>query len=339
MKILSGIQPSSSSLHLGNYIGSILNWKKVIKNMSANDECLFMIADLHALTSNKSANDLRQNVDLLIATYLACGIEPSENVSFFIQSQIPEHCELCWILSTITPLGQLERMTQFKDKKAKFGENGLDNVNAGLLYYPVLMAGDIMLYQADKVPVGEDQTQHIEFTRDIVQKFNNIYGDSGIFVMPDGMIDKTSKRIMSLGDGRKKMSKSFGESKDTIFLNDTDDDIVKKIKTAKTDSIAGIYFDKENRPEVSNLINIYSALSGISVEEISKQYNYEKSTKAFKDDLTDIIIKELKPIREKFEVYKDDKELLKKIIKEGNDKAKQQASKTMEKVKKAVGLL
>ena len=336
--ILSGIQPSSSSLHLGNYIGSILKWKKVVENLSPNDECFFMIVDLHALTSSKNAENLRKNIKSLLATYLACGITPNERVVFFQQSKIPAHCELCWILSTITPLGQLERMTQFKDKKNKFGMDGLDNVNAGLLYYPVLMAADIMLYKANFVPVGEDQKQHIELTRDIIQKFNNIYGDEGIFTMPDGMIDDTSKRIMSLSDGNKKMSKSFGDSKDTIFLSDEDDDIAKKIKTAKTDSIMGIYYDKKNRPEVSNLINIFSAISGKSVENISNEYK-NQSTKVFKDDLTQLLIKEIAPIREThIELLKDEKRLF-NILNYGNKIANEKANATLLRVKKAVGLI
>ena len=209
--ILSGIQPSCQTLHIGNYIGAILNWKKNIKALSANDICYFMLADLHAMTSMRDGNELRKNIKNLIATYIACGIQPSDSVVFFQQSKVPSHCELCWILSTITPLGQLERMTQFKDKASKFGA---DEVNAGLLYYPVLMVADIILYKANLVPVGEDQTQHIEFTRDMVQKFINIYGNGengDLFVLPEAMIDKTSKRIMSLGDGMKKMSKSIGE--------------------------------------------------------------------------------------------------------------------------------
>ena len=336
--ILSGIQPSCQTLHIGNYIGAILNWKKNIKILSSNDRCYFMLADLHAMTSMRDGNELRKNIKNLIATYIACGIHPSDNVIFFQQSKIPAHCELCWILSTITPLGQLERMTQFKDKASKFGT---EEVNAGLLYYPVLMVADIILYKANLVPVGEDQTQHIEFTRDIVQKFINIYGNGendDLFVLPEAMIDKTSKRIMSLGDGTKKMSKSVGEEKDKIFLSDTDDQIAKKIKVAKTDSIMGIYYDKENRPEVSNLINIFSAISGRSVEDISDEYR-SKNTKAFKDDLTQILINELYPIREKqIELLKDEN-YLNKIIENGNQIASEVANKTLTEVKRIVGLL
>ena len=340
--ILSGIQPSSSSLHLGNYIGALLNWKKVVKNLKKDDICYFMLADLHSLTSNKDPKCLAENTKKLIATYIACGIQQNENICFFKQSMIPAHCELCWILSTITPLGQLERMTQFKDKKAKFGEKSAENINAGLLYYPILMIADIILYKANLVPVGEDQKQHIELTRDIVQRFINIYGNGendDIFTIPEGMIDNTSKRIMSLGDGSKKMSKSSSDNKDLIFLSDTNDEIAKKIKTAKTDSITGIYYDTTNRPDVSNLINIYSSLSGMTIEEISNKYNYEKSTKAFKDDLTQLIISAIEPIRTKQNEILKDKTYLDKILEEGNKRANQVANNTLVKVKKAVGLL
>lgn len=336
--ILSGIQPSSARLHLGNYIGAILKWKDVVKTLNKNDKCYFMLADLHAMTSNKNQKDLIENTKRLIATYIACGLQPSDNVIFFKQSMISAHCELCWILSTITPLGQLERMTQFKDKKGKLS---MDQINSGLLYYPILMIADIILYKANFVPVGADQKQHIELTRDIVDKFISIYGNGendDIFIKPEPMIDETSKRIMSFGDGTKKMSKSVGEEKDKIFLDDTDELIAKKIKTAKTDSIVGIYYDKENRPEVSNLINIYSAITKKSVEEISEEYK-TKNTKSFKDDLTEILINEISPIREKQKELLKNESYLMKIIEEGNKKAEEVANDTLIKVKKAVGLL
>ena len=335
---LSGIQPSSQTLQLGNYIGAILNWKKTVNNLKKEDRCYFMLPDLHAMTTVKSRDMLHDNIKKLIATYIACGIEPNDNVVFFQQSKVPAHCELCWILSTITPVGQLERMTQFKDKKNKLS---LDEVNAGLLYYPILMAADIILYKANFVPVGEDQKQHVEFTRDIVQKFINIYGNgekNDLFVLPEAMIDKTSKRIMSLGDGTKKMSKSVGEDKDKIFLTDTDEQIAKKIKTAKTDSIMGIYYDKENRPEVSNLINIFSALTDRTTEDISNEYR-EKNTKSFKDDLTQLLINEIKPIREKQNQLLKNDAYLEEIITKGNKIANDVANDTLIKVKKAVGLL
>ena len=335
---LSGIQPSNYSLHLGNYLGAILSCKKIINNLKSNDRCYFMIADLHALTSVHNSTSLANNIQQLIATYMACGIESNDKIIFFQQSTIPAHCELCWILSTIVPLGHLERMTQFKDKKNKVAS---DEVNSGLLYYPVLMVADIVLYKANYVLVGEDQTQHLEFTRDIVQKFENIFGkdnNDNVFVMPDKIIDQTSKRIMSLGDGTKKMSKSVGEFKDKIFLQDTDDQIASKIKTAKTDSIMGIYYDRENRPEVSNLINIFSAISGRSIQDISNEYK-SKNTKSFKDDLTQLLISEISPIRNKQAEILKDKDLLHNILKHGNEVASDVANETLSKVKKMVGLI
>ena len=334
----SGIQPSSNSLHLGNYIGAIMNWKRIIQKAKEDDKFYFMLADLHTMTSKKNADELKKNIILLIATYIACGIQPSEKIVFFQQSNISAHCELCWILSTITPLGQLERMTQFKDKKGKLS---VDEINAGLLYYPILMAADILLYNANYVPVGEDQRQHMEFTRDLVDKFNNVYADANgknsIFVMPEALIDKTSKRIMSLGDGSKKMSKSVGEEKDRIFLTDTDEQIAKKIKSAKTASIMGIFYD-EGRLEVNNLINIYSAITGKSVPEVSDMYR-TKNTKQFKDDLAEILINEISPIRSKMQEVLKDEDYLRKIVSNGNEIANKIASKTLIEVKKIVGLM
>lgn len=334
--ILSGIQPSSSALHLGNYIGAILNWKKMVENLKSEDICYFMIADLHTMTSNKNPKLLRENTKRLLATYIACGIEPSDKVIFFIQSKVPAHCELCWILSTICPLGQLMRMTQFKDKKRKLS---IDQINAGLLYYPVLMAADIMLYQTNFVPVGEDQRQHLEFTRDIIQKFNNTYNVDDVFTMTDGVIDKISKKIMSLGDGTKKMSKSVGDDKDKIYLTDSDNEIIKKIKSAKTDSIKGITYNKEERPEISNLITIYSALSGKDIKDICNTY-IDKGTKDFKDDLANVIVDVIAPIREKINniLAKNDK-YLDDIIEKGNKIANKIANETLNNVKKVVGLL
>ena len=332
--ILSGIQPSNNTLHLGNYIGAILNWENAIKNLKKEDKCYFMIADLHTMTSKKKSNELRQNIKNLLATYISCNIVPNEQVIFFQQSKIPAHCELCWILSTITPLGQLERMTQFKDKKGKLSTN---EINSGLLFYPVLMAADILLYKTTLVPVGEDQNQHLELTRDLVDKFENIY-EKSIFIKPKGLTFGNGKRIMSLGDATKKMSKSIGEDKDKIFLTDTIEQIAKKIKTAKTDSITGIYYDIENRPEVSNLINIYSSISNESIESINNKYS-NASTKQFKDDLTEIIINKISPINDKINVLLKEENYLANIILKGNEIANEVSCQTLVEVKKAVGLL
>ena len=335
---LSGIQPSSSSLQLGNYIGAILNWKTTIKNSQSqtnnNDKFFWMIADLHTMTSLHNPEQMKKNIKNLLATYIACGIEPNENIHFFLQSSVPAHCELNWILTTICPLGQLQRMTQFKDKKEKLTA---DEINTGLLCYPVLMAGDILLYQTTTVPVGEDQKQHLEFCRDIVDRFNNVYSVDDVFTMPNALIDNTTKRIMSLGDGTKKMSKSTGTDNDKIFLTDENDAIAKKIKVAKTDSIMGIFSD-ENRPEVSNLINIFSALSGKQVKEIDDEYR-DKNTKKFKDDLTEVVVNAVAPIREKTNELIKNTDELNKILKLGNETANEVANKTLKKVKSVVGIV
>lgn len=331
----TGIQSSGNVLHLGNYIGSLLNLKNKIKTASQNDKFIVMVADLHSMTSVHNPAVLRENRINLIATYFACGIQPSKNVFFFTQSAIPAHSELNWILTSICPLGLLERMTQYKDKVSK---KKAEDINAGLLCYPILMAGDILLYDSDYVPVGEDQTQHIEFCRDMVEKFNHIYNVDDVFTMPNGLIEKTNKRIMSLGDGKAKMSKSVGTENDKIFLLDTDDAIAKKIKVAKTDSIAGIYSDV-NRPEVSNLINIFSAMSGKSVEDVSNEYR-DKQTKIFKDDLTQLLISQISPIRTSIlEYIKNNQDVLVKTIQEGNERANDLAQKKIMKVKEVVGLL
>ncbi len=336
---LSGIQPSDCKLHLGNYIGAILNSKNIAKSLHKDDKFYFMIADLHAMTSIHESNVLKENIKRLAATYIACGIEPDfEKIFIFQQSRVSAHCELCWILSTITSIGQLERMTQFKDKK---GKSSVNDINAGLLFYPVLMVADIILYKANSILVGDDQTQHLEFTRDTVQKFMKTFGnynDDSIFVMPDKITTEESKRIMSLGDGTKKMSKSVGDNKDKIFLTDTDEEIEKKIKTAKTDSIIGIYYDKENRPEISNLINIFSAISKKSIQEINNEY-CEKNTKTFKDDLIQLLIKEIKPIREKYNDLIKESLYLEDILNKSNKIANEVANDTLMKVKKVIGLI
>ena len=331
----TGIQSSGNVLHLGNYIGSLLNLKNKIKSASQNDKFIVMVADLHSMTSVHNPAVLRENRINLIATYFACGIQPNENVFFFTQSAIPAHSELNWILTSICPLGLLERMTQYKDKVSK---KKAEDINTGLLCYPILMAGDILLYDSNYVPVGEDQTQHIEFCRDMVNKFHHIYNVEGVFTMPEGLIEKTNKRIMSLGNGNVKMSKSVGTDNDKIFLLDDNDVIAKKIKVAKTDSIIGIYSD-QNRPEISNLINSFSSISGKSVEDISNEYR-DKQTKAFKDDLTQLLINEISPIRKNILDYlKNSKDLLVKTIQAGNERANEIAEKKLIAVKQAIGLL
>ena len=345
--ILSGIQ-ASGTLHLGNYLGSVLQWKnKINQNQknNVNDKFFFMIADLHSLTTVKNKDLLKNNVINLISSYLGCGIGIddnnviNENVTIFIQSQVRQHTELTWILSCITPIGQLFRMTQFKDKFSKYSNNNEinnSNANAGLLFYPILMASDILLYKTNKVPVGDDQRQHIEFTRDIAEKFNSHY-DSNVFNIPEIEIQKETARIMSLQDGTKKMSKSDESVNAIIYLTDTDDIIAKKIKIAKTDSFTGIYYDKQNRPEVSNLIEIFALLLNSNIKNIENKYQ-NIGTKQFKDDLTDCLINTLSPIRNKINQFQLNPEYLLNIVKNGNNNARNVGEETMKNVRNVVGI-
>lgn len=329
--ILSGIQPSGV-LHLGNYLGAIKQWQKVLKK-SNNDTFYFMVADLHSLTTSQNAVQLKNDMLYLLASYIACGISVENNANLFIQSSISAHSELAWILSTITPFGMLERMTQFKDKSAK---SGASNANCGLFTYPVLMAADILLYDTTHVPVGDDQKQHLEFTRDIAQKFNHHY-NCDVFTVPDFMSSESASRVMSLQDGTKKMSKSSCSDAELIKLNDTNDEISKKIKSAKTDSIRGIYYDKENRPEVSNLIEIMSSISGSSKKEIEDEYR-NLSTKDFKDNLMEIIINEIAPIREKLNILLQDKDALLRSVEVSSARVKDVATNKIKQVKQIVGV-
>jgi tryptophanyl-tRNA synthetase len=449
--VLSGMQPSGI-LHIGNYIGGILNWKKMIAE-NPNFQFNFMVADLHSLTSLKDAIELRENIIDTAACYAACGIDfTADNISIFQQSKISEHAHLAWIFQTITPMGWLERMTQFKDKvrsandeiykikqKIKWIEKEckeyfvslfpkyaeisifdieniagydpisaiyylysdlLDNkdefsdddeyrdwidylitamknkigkeksvlilkefweycksrfeayqallkalkdeeraktekINTGLFTYPALMAADILLYDADFVPVGNDQKQHIELTRDIAEKFNRTYRCAGFFKQPEP-ITSEGARIMSLADGRKKMSKSDPSELSRILLTDSDDEIAKKISKAKTDSIREIYYDKENRPDISNLITIAACLSEKTIETVENECK-NFNTKQFKDMLSMVLIEKISPIREKINEFRANDSML-KILADGNGYVKKIASKKIEKVNSLIGL-
>lgn len=328
--VLSGMQ-SSGTLHLGNYIGAISTWKKII-NENPNWNYYFMVADLHSLTSAKNPNLLKQNIEDLITCYLSCGIDfEKENINIFQQSSIYQHTEFSWILSTITPIGWMERMTQFKDKsKSKDAEN----INLGLFTYPVLMAADILLYDTDLVPVGSDQKQHVELTRDIAEKFNRQYECSEI-KSPDSLILENG-RVMSLLDGTKKMSKSDLSEFSRILLTDSNDDVVKKISKAKTDSISEIYYDKELRPEISNLIYIFSVLSGIKINDVRIKFEGKK-TGEFKKELSELIIQELSPIRQKILNIKKDFDVS-LLVKKGNEICKNISEEKMKKVRKIIGI-
>ncbi len=323
---LSGCQVTGT-LHLGNYLGAIVNWSKLQDEYN----CLFFLADLHAITIERSPIELNSSILQTVAIYIATGLLP-EKTTIFAQSMVKEHTELAWILNCVTPLGWLKRMTQFKDKAGKDQESA----GLGLLSYPVLMAADILLYNADIVPVGDDQKQHLELTRDIAAIINRKFNQD-ILKLPEPLIQGSS-RIMSLKDGRKKMSKSYPSDLSRINLNDSRDQIYQKIKKAKTDHLAEISYDPQNRPEISNLINIYCSLSSSNVDTIVNQYQNTGFAK-FKDDLADIIITTLTPINTKYAELMKNQDYLVSTLHEGADKARITAAKTLTEIKKLMGFV
>ena len=325
--VVSGVQ-ATGSLHLGNYLGSIMHWTK----MQDEHKCFFFLADLHAITIDRSSEELRSSILKTIAIYLASGLDPKKS-TIFAQSSVKEHTELSWILNCVAPISWLKRMTQFKDKSGKDQEAS----NLGLLSYPVLMAADILLYQADLVPVGDDQKQHLEFTRDLAgavnRKFNN-----DLFKIPEALIQGQCTRIMSLKDGRSKMSKSDPSDASRINLSDNTDIIYQKIKKAKTDNIENITYDPYNRPEISNLINIYATLSKIKIEDIVAQYQGSGFAK-FKKDLSDLVISMLEPINTTYRYLMQNQDYLLFVLKDGGDKARYKAEKTILDVKELFGFI
>ena len=324
--ILSGIQ-ATGNLTLGNYLGAINNWKK----MQEEYECNYMIADLHTLTIRNDPEKLRNNTLDLLALYIAAGIDP-EKSNIFIQSQVAAHAELAWILNCYTYMGELSRMTQFKDKSAKHA----DNINSGLFTYPVLMAADILLYQADLVPVGEDQKQHVELTRNIAERFNKIYGDT--FKIPEPYIHGVGARVMGLQDPTSKMSKSSTIPNDSIFLNDEPDVILKKFKKAVTDSENVVRYEKQEKPGISNLMSIYSAITGKSKENIEKEFE-GKGYGDFKVAVAECVIEELKPLQNKYNELKNNPDYLEKLYINGAERAKKIAKATLKDVYEKVGLV
>lgn len=324
--MLSGIQPSGD-LHLGNYLGAVKNWGARADEF----DCYYFMADLHTLTVRQDPKLLRRRSLEQLAQYIACGIDPEKNV-LFLQSHVHEHAELGWILNCYTMFGELSRMTQFKDKCAK----NADNINGGLFTYPSLMAADILLYQADYVPVGEDQRQHCELTRDIAVRFNNIYGET--FKVPEAYVPKAGARVMGLGNPTSKMSKS--DPNGCVFLMEKPEDIARKFKRAITDSDTEncVHFDPANKPGVSNLMNIYSAVTGKSFDEIEREFNGQ-GYGVFKPAVGDAVIEILRPIREEATRLLDDKAYLCSVYTEGAQKASVIARKTLRKVYKKVGLV
>lgn len=324
--ILSGIQ-ATGNLTLGNYLGAIHNWIK----MQDEYDCYYMIADLHSLTVRNDPEVLRKRAMQVLAIYLASGLDPEKN-TIFLQSQVDAHVKLNWILNCYTYMGELNRMTQFKDKSAKHA----DNINSGLFTYPVLMASDILVYNADLVPVGEDQKQHLEITRDIAERFNSIYGQT--FVIPEAFIGKQGARIMGLQEPTAKMSKSSTNLNDVIFLNDTPDDIRKKLKKAVTDSENQVRYDKENKPGVSNLMTIYGLIQERTMEEIEREFA-GKGYGDFKDATAEAIVKKLQPLQEKYHALLENPEKLKEIYEKGAKKACERADKIVLEVYRKVGLI
>ena len=317
MRIFSGIQPSNQ-LHIGNYLGAIKQWVKLQKN----NECLFWVADLHSLTVPYDPKTLQERILEVVAVYLIAGLDKS---IIFKQSDVKEHTELAWLLSTITPLGDLQRMTQFKDKSQKHKKN----ITAGLLNYPVLMTADILLYQSDLIPVGIDQKQHVELTKTIAKKYNTKFGST--FKIPEPFIPKIGARIMSLKNPEKKMSKS--DQPDTfISLFDTKEDIRKKIMSSTTDSGKEIKYS-EQKPGISNLLTIYSLFKEQTIKETEKEFN-KTSYKEFKERLADLLIEKLRPFRE----IKKNKNLLEQTLEKGAKEARKIAQETMREVRNNMGL-
>ncbi|AOX01499.1 MAG: tryptophan--tRNA ligase [Moorea sp. SIO4G2] len=329
-RVLSGVQPTGN-LHLGNYLGAIRNW---VEGQSQYDN-LFCVVDLHAITVPHNPATLAEDTLSIAALYLACGID-LECSTIFVQSHIPAHSELAWLLNCITPLNWLERMIQFKEKAVKQGEN----VSTGLLDYPVLMAADILLYDADKVPVGEDQKQHIELTRNIAIRVNDKFGSQEKLVLklPEPMIRQTGARVMSLTDGRRKMSKSDPSELSRINVLDSPEEIQKKIKRCKTDPTRGLWFDDPERPECDNLLTLYTLLSGKTKEEVATECR-DMGWGKFKPLLTEVTIEALKPIQQKYHDVRSEQGYLEGVLREGRQKAEAIANQTLSRVKTALGFI
>ncbi|MBS6545916.1 MAG: tryptophan--tRNA ligase [Butyricicoccus pullicaecorum] len=324
--IFSGVQPSGK-LTLGNYLGAIRNFPILQEEYN----CVYCVVDMHAITVRQNPAALRRATLEVLAQYIACGLDP-EKSTLFIQSHVPAHAELAWVLNCYTMFGEASRMTQFKDKSARHA----DNVNVGLFDYPVLMAADILLYQTDMVPVGVDQLQHIELARNIAQRFNGVYSDT--FTMPEPYIPKAGAKIMSLADPARKMSKSDENQNGYILLMDKPEDIMRKFKRAVTDSDARIVMDPENKPGVSNLISIYALATGKTIEEVEAEFA-GKGYGDFKPAVGEAVVELLRPIREQTEDLLKNKDYLEQVYRNGAQKASYLARKTIDKVYRKVGFV
>jgi len=333
MRVLSGIQPTGN-LHLGNYLGAIRNWVAMQDEMAGDSRCFFFLADMHSITVHETREQRLANVRDMTAALVACGIDPDRSV-LFNQARVPAHAELCWLLCGTARIGWMNRMTQFKDKAGK----NRDSASVGLYVYPVLMAADVLLYQATHVPVGEDQKQHLELTRDIAIKFNTDFGVE-LFKLPDPIIPRQTARIMSLRDGTAKMSKSDPSEMSRINLTDDDEAIAQKVRKAKTDpeplpsQAAGL----EGRPEALNLVGIYATLSGTTPDAVCAQFAGQ-GFGAFKPALADLLVETLRPIRERYIALKDDHAALDAILEKGAAKAAEAAEPTLRGAYEAIGLM
>ncbi|MFF2018857.1 MULTISPECIES: tryptophan--tRNA ligase [Paenibacillus] len=323
-KVLSGIQPSGT-LTLGNYIGAMKNFVK----LQEEHECYFMVVDLHAITVAQEPAALREQSESVAALFIAAGIDPARS-NVYLQSHVPQHAELGWIMTTLTAMGELERMTQFKDKSS-----GKDSVGAGLFVYPSLMAADILVYNADLVPVGEDQKQHLELTRDLAGRFNSRFGE--FFTIPEPYIPQVGARIMSLDDGTKKMSKSNPNAGSFISLLDPPDVIRKKISRATTDSGREVIFDPQNKPEVSNLMSIYAECSGMSLGQIADRFEGQMYG-GFKKELAEVVVATLEPLQQRYHEIRNSG-ALSDILAESAERARVVAAQTLAGVKERMGFL
>ncbi|MBU0732100.1 tryptophan--tRNA ligase [Patescibacteria group bacterium] len=323
--VFSGIQPSGV-IHLGNYLGAIKQWIDLQDKYFS----IFCIVDMHAITVQQEPEELQKNIRELAAIYLASGLDPKKAI-IFVQSDVSAHTELAWVLNCNTQMGELERMTQFKDKSQRHKQN----INAGLFTYPALMAADILLYQTNKVPVGEDQRQHVELTRDIAHRVNNKYGQ--VFEEPEALLPEVGARIMGLDDPTSKMSKSASSGNNYIAMTDEPDKIRKKIMKAVTDSGSEVKFDEEKKPAISNLLTIYSLVTEKNIKSLEKEYA-GKGYGDFKKGLAEAVVEFIEPIQKKYKEYIDDQPKLEKILTNGAKEAAKLAQPTMENVRKVVGL-
>ncbi|MGC5622766.1 tryptophan--tRNA ligase [Streptomyces albidoflavus] len=327
-RVLSGIQPTAGSFHLGNYLGAVRQWVA----LQETHDAFYMVVDLHAITVPQDPAELRANTRLAAAQLLAAGLDP-ERCTLFVQSQVPEHAQLGWVMNCLTGFGEASRMTQFKDKSAKQGN---DRTTVGLFTYPMLMVADILLYQADQVPVGEDQRQHLELTRTLAERFNGTYGET--FTVPGAYILKEAAKIYDLQDPTAKMSKSAANPKGLINLLDEPKATVKKIKSAVTDTGSEIRFDRAEKAGVSNLLSILSTLSGVTIAELEEKYT-GKGYGALKTDLAEVMVDFVTPFRERTQAYLDDPETLDAILAAGAEKARAVAAETLAQTYDRLGLV